>query len=184
LQQQLNQTKLDEKEREKQRRLDLKLKAGEDAMHKRNKEKAEKEQARLKKIKRKAKKAAKNRKALQEKATPRPPDNMVSHWRPYHVAEWLTEVLDLGQYASSFENSSVDGLLLISLSDKDLRTTLGIRLRLHRAKVRLMICFVHCFVYCLVYCFVHCFVIVLYIVSYRFVFSLVLPILWSYLKLI
>jgi hypothetical protein len=62
----------------------------------------------------------------------RPPDNMISHWRPYHVSEWLDQVLDLGQYSDNFENSSVDGLLLISLNDKDMRTTLGIRRRLHR----------------------------------------------------
>eukprot|EP00946_MAST-07B_sp_MAST-7B-sp1_P005039 g5039.t1 len=84
---------------------------------------------------RKARKARKKRIALQEKRVPRPPDNMVAHWRPYHVTEWLTDVIELPQYCSSFEDSSVDGLLLVSLTDKDLKKVLGIKRRLHRAKI-------------------------------------------------
>jgi Ca2+-binding EF-hand superfamily protein len=85
--------------------------------------------------KRKARKARKKRKALQEKRVPRPPDNMVAHWRPYHVTEWLTDVIELPQYCDPFESSSVDGLLLVSLTDKDLKKVLGIKRRLHRAKI-------------------------------------------------
>ena len=88
-----------------------------------------------KKKQKEKKKRKKQQKALEERRVPRPPDNMISHWRPYHVSEWLDQCLDLGQYSEMFEQSSVDGLLLISLTDKDMRTTLGIRRRLHRAKI-------------------------------------------------
>ena len=87
LQQQLNQANLDEKEREKQRKLDLKLKAAEDEMNRMKRKLANENALRLKKMKKKARKKRKKLKEMQEKATPRPPDNMVSHWRPYHVAE-------------------------------------------------------------------------------------------------
>jgi hypothetical protein len=83
-------------------------------------ENLKREEERKKKDK-KSKKRKKKQQKLIGKRIPRPPDNMVSHWRPYHVVEWLNDVVDLGQYSSAFEASSVDGLLLVSLSDKDMR---------------------------------------------------------------
>ena len=125
----------DEQKNKKIQMLEERNKAAMEAMER---DRARREQERTierKKLKKAKKKRKKMQKSMEEKRVPRPPDNMISHWRPYHVVEWLEKKLDLGQYSEAFANSSVDGLLLISLSDKDMRTTLGIRRRLHRAKI-------------------------------------------------
>ena len=78
---------------------------------------------------------SKKMKERRERKMERPKDNAVVHWRPYHVAEWISDVLELPQYSQNFTENSVDGLLLCSLTDTDLKKFIRIRARLHRAKI-------------------------------------------------
>ena len=63
------------------------------------------------------------------------PESQVLRWKPYHVAKWVGEKLDLKQYCELFQSNSVDGLLLLSLSEQEIKDDLQIPHKLHRAKV-------------------------------------------------
>ncbi|POM65314.1 Hypothetical protein PHPALM_18991, partial [Phytophthora palmivora] len=58
----------------------------------------------------------------------------VAAWSVGDVGRWL-ETLALSQYKRAFADATVDGALLLHLTDDDLRNTLGMEHRLHRKKV-------------------------------------------------
>lgn len=58
----------------------------------------------------------------------------VAAWSVSDVGRWL-DTLALGQYKRAFADATVDGALLLHLTDDDLRNTLGMEHRLHRKKV-------------------------------------------------
>lgn len=64
-----------------------------------------------------------------------PPQGPPADWTTADVCDWLTGALLLPQYASAFDAASVDGPLLLSLSDTDLRDLIGINHALHRRKI-------------------------------------------------
>ena len=64
-----------------------------------------------------------------------PPQGPPADWTTADVCDWLTGALLLPQYASAFDAASVDGPLLLSLSDADLRDLIGITHALHRRKI-------------------------------------------------
>ncbi|KAG7384295.1 hypothetical protein PHYPSEUDO_002824 [Phytophthora pseudosyringae] len=58
----------------------------------------------------------------------------VAAWSVSDVGRWL-DTLALAQYQRAFADATVDGALLLHLTDDDLRNTLGMEHRLHRKKV-------------------------------------------------
>ncbi|KAG3022603.1 hypothetical protein PC128_g11197 [Phytophthora cactorum] len=58
----------------------------------------------------------------------------VAGWSVSDVGRWL-DTLALAQYKRAFADATVDGTLLLHLTDDDLRNTLGMEHRLHRKKV-------------------------------------------------
>ncbi|RLN51315.1 hypothetical protein BBJ29_005113 [Phytophthora kernoviae] len=58
----------------------------------------------------------------------------VTAWSVSDVGRWL-DTLALAQYKRAFADATVDGALLLHLTDDDLRHTLGMEHRLHRKKV-------------------------------------------------
>ncbi|ETI33493.1 hypothetical protein F443_19805 [Phytophthora nicotianae P1569] len=58
----------------------------------------------------------------------------VAGWSVSDVGRWL-DTLALAQYKRAFADATVDGALLLHLTDDDLRNTLGMEHRLHRKKV-------------------------------------------------
>ncbi|KAL3657114.1 hypothetical protein V7S43_018026 [Phytophthora oleae] len=58
----------------------------------------------------------------------------VAAWSVSDVGRWLG-TLALAQYKRAFADATVDGALLLHLTDDDLRNTLGMEHRLHRKKV-------------------------------------------------
>ncbi|KAH7479941.1 Unconventional myosin-Va [Phytophthora ramorum] len=58
----------------------------------------------------------------------------VAAWSVSDVGRWL-DTLALAQYKRAFADATVDGALLLYLTDDDLRNTLGMEHRLHRKKV-------------------------------------------------
>ncbi|KAE9345633.1 hypothetical protein PF008_g8661 [Phytophthora fragariae] len=58
----------------------------------------------------------------------------VAAWSVSDVGRWL-DTLALAQYKRAFADATVDGALLLHLTDDDLRNTLGMEHRLHRKKV-------------------------------------------------
>ncbi|KAL7679447.1 putative sterile alpha and TIR motif-containing protein [Plasmopara halstedii] len=71
-------------------------------------------------------------------ASPGQPPLQVAAWSVNDVGRWL-ETLVLAQYKRAFADASVDGALLLHLTDDDLRNTLGMEHRLHRKKVLTMV---------------------------------------------
>ena len=61
--------------------------------------------------------------------------NDIKEWSVEEVVEWLCECLQLGQYADTFREGSVDGSFLHVLNDEDLKNFLGIEHGLHRKKI-------------------------------------------------
>jgi len=61
--------------------------------------------------------------------------NDIKEWNVEEVVEWLCECLQLGQYADTFREGSVDGSFLHVLNDEDLKNFLGIEHGLHRKKI-------------------------------------------------
>ena len=49
------------------------------------------------------------------------PEKQVMHWKPYHVEKWIRTKLELPKYAPRFSEASVDGLLLLSLTENDMK---------------------------------------------------------------
>ncbi|RLN97465.1 hypothetical protein BBJ28_00024013, partial [Nothophytophthora sp. Chile5] len=58
----------------------------------------------------------------------------IAAWSVGDVGRWL-DTLALAQYKRAFADATVDGALLLHLTDDDLRHTLGMEHRLHRKKV-------------------------------------------------
>jgi hypothetical protein len=56
-------------------------------------------------------------------------------WRVRDVTAWLCEDLELPQYSEAFSIAAVDGPMLLTLTDTDLRDELGVASMLHRRKV-------------------------------------------------
>ncbi len=56
---------------------------------------------------------------------------------PGQVCAWLATSIGLPQYQYRFREAAVSGPVLMSLTDEDLTTTLGIRHPLHRRKILL-----------------------------------------------
>ena len=67
--------------------------------------------------------------------TRRPRPVNVMQWRTRDVVEWITNDLDLPEYAGAFAEGAVDGPLLLQLTDEDLKVQLKIPVELHRRKV-------------------------------------------------
>ena len=64
------------------------------------------------------------------------PEKQVMHWKPYHVEKWIRTKLELPKYAPRFSEASVDGLLLLSLTENDMKDDeLNVDKKLHRAKI-------------------------------------------------
>jgi hypothetical protein len=59
----------------------------------------------------------------------------VSGWKVSAVLRWLVDELELPQYSRKFEEMSIDGPMLLSLSDDDLKEELEIKTKLHRRKI-------------------------------------------------
>ena len=57
-----------------------------------------------------------------------------STWKVADVAGWL-ESIELGMHSESFKTHSVNGKMLLALSDQDLYATLGVVSPLHRKKL-------------------------------------------------
>ena len=57
-----------------------------------------------------------------------------SAWKVADVAGWLDSI-ELGMHSESFKTHSVNGKMLLALSDQDLYATLGVVSPLHRKKL-------------------------------------------------
>lgn len=55
-------------------------------------------------------------------------------WACADVEEWLHS-LELGQYCAKFTELSIDGLMLLAITESDLERDLGVGVRLHRFKI-------------------------------------------------
>ena len=66
---------------------------------------------------------------------PPPPPMMpesVADWRTLDVITWVGELMQLPQYAEAFAEGAVDGQMLLSLTDNDLKEDLGVSNATHR----------------------------------------------------
>ncbi len=63
-----------------------------------------------------------------------PNEDMVLEWRCADVCHWVEATLELPQYKQNFKEAAVDGRLLLSVTDEDLKDELGIESTLHRRK--------------------------------------------------
>jgi hypothetical protein len=59
----------------------------------------------------------------------------ISLWSESDVLEWITSFRGLRRYANSFEDLGVDGSMLAQVTDDDLKSDLGVSVRLHRVKI-------------------------------------------------
>ena len=57
-----------------------------------------------------------------------------ANWKSEDVAVWLTHI-GMQRYAKNFEEMSVDGFLILELTEEDLKTELNIEKKLHRKKI-------------------------------------------------
>lgn len=62
------------------------------------------------------------------------PTSGVVAWKTADVCAWL-DAVELGQHTEAFKTHSVDGKLLLTLSEQDLYSTLGVASPLHRKKI-------------------------------------------------
>jgi len=62
------------------------------------------------------------------------PDS-VAEWRTLDVITWVGESMQLPQYAEAFAEGAVDGQMLMSLTDGDLKDELGVANAVHRQKL-------------------------------------------------
>ncbi|OQR81838.1 hypothetical protein THRCLA_11359 [Thraustotheca clavata] len=62
-------------------------------------------------------------------------DRQVELWKVADVSQWLQHEVELPQYIPDFEKSSVDGSLLLTLTQDDLSCQLGIQQPLHLRKL-------------------------------------------------
>ena len=51
----------------------------------------------------------------------------IATWKVEHVSKWLSEEVELPQYAARFEEMSIDGLLVCELTETDLREELHVK---------------------------------------------------------
>jgi len=63
-----------------------------------------------------------------------PPGASPAVWKTTDVAGWLDSI-ELGMHADTFKTHSVNGKMLLALSDQDLYSTLGVTSPLHRKKL-------------------------------------------------
>ena len=63
-----------------------------------------------------------------------PPGTSVAAWKVADVVGWL-DTIELGMHGESFKTHSVNGKMLLALSDQDLYATLGVVSPLHRKKL-------------------------------------------------
>lgn len=71
-------------------------------------------------------------------ATPSAPSSSVSSWKTTDVGLWLTS-LELPMHVDAFKSHSVDGFMLLVLTEEDLYKTLGVSSPIHRKKIMLAI---------------------------------------------
>ena len=63
-----------------------------------------------------------------------PPGASPAMWKVADVSSWLDSI-ELGVHADTFKTHSVNGKMLLALSDQDLYSTLGVTSPLHRKKL-------------------------------------------------
>ena len=66
-----------------------------------------------------------------------PLESRVLQWKTADVKRWLEIEMELPQYVEAFESSSVNGPLLLALSERELEQDLNISIPLHRRKILL-----------------------------------------------
>ena len=74
---------------------------------------------------------ARRKKVFKPPPPPMLPDS-VADWRTLDVITWVGEVMQLPQYAEAFAEGAVDGQMLVSLTDGDLKDELGVESAAHR----------------------------------------------------
>lgn len=62
----------------------------------------------------------------------------VSLWKTADVSNWLAN-LELPQHSAAFKAAAIDGTMLLTLSDDDLHTELGVSSALHRKKIMIAV---------------------------------------------
>ena len=62
------------------------------------------------------------------------PGSTVMEWKSADVSAWLASI-ELPQHAESFKTQSVDGPMLLVLTEEDLYKSLGVTSPLHRKKI-------------------------------------------------
>lgn len=67
-----------------------------------------------------------------------PPGSSPADWKVADVQAWLAEV-ELPMHAPAFKTHAVDGKLLLTLSEQDMYSTLGVTSPLHRKKLMMAI---------------------------------------------
>jgi len=72
--------------------------------------------------------------AVAAAATPAPVGASAIDWKVPEVGAWL-EGLELGMHSESFKTHSVNGKMLLTLSEQDLYQTLNVVSPLHRKKI-------------------------------------------------
>ena len=63
-----------------------------------------------------------------------PVTSAVVGWKTTDVCAWL-DAIELGQHTETFKTHSVNGKMLLALSEQDLYSTLGVASPLHRKKI-------------------------------------------------
>ena len=71
-------------------------------------------------------------------ATPSAPGTPVTDWKVSDVTAWLVKV-ELPQHCETFKSHSVDGALLLTLTEQDMYSVLGVVSPLHRKKLMMAI---------------------------------------------
>ena len=61
----------------------------------------------------------------------------IQNWKKIDILDWLHHDVKLPEYAESFERAPLDGLLLVSLTSKLLKTEFGIKQARHRRRIYL-----------------------------------------------
>lgn len=66
------------------------------------------------------------------------PSSSIADWKTGEVTAWLSG-LELPQHADAFKAASIDGMMLLTLTDAELHQELGVSSALHRKKITLAI---------------------------------------------
>lgn len=65
--------------------------------------------------------------------------SVVIDWKVEDVVRWLTNEMELGQYAPAFVSNAINGKLLLTLNEGEIESELGISTHLHKRKLMIQI---------------------------------------------